>query len=175
LFKPTGEFATQVNTFFAKLDTPIDTSTELGATGFSGRGQLALVGKVTTGMGLASFLIVLVSTSGRDRMITGIYSVVTTLVGLAFVAAGRTPGEKRNNLHNALMLITYWGADDRKEDNLHEYAYKEWAGMMRSFYKKRWEMYFAYLRHRLNGDAVPEPDFFSWERAWVEGREKTKL
>lgn len=91
------------------------------------------------------------------------------------VAAGRTPGEKRNNLHNALMLITYWGADDRKEDNLHEYAYKEWAGMMRSFYKKRWEMYFAYLRHRLNGDAVPEPDFFSWERAWVEGREKTKL
>jgi len=94
LFKPTGEFATQVNTFFAKLDTPIDTSTELGATGFSGRGQLALVGKVTTGMGLASFLIVLVSTSGRDRMITGIYSVVTTLVGLAFVAAGRTPGSK---------------------------------------------------------------------------------
>ena len=83
LFKPTGEFAMQVNAFFAKLDTPIDTSTELGATGFSGRGQLALVGKVTTGMGLASFLIVLVSTSGRDRVITGIYAAVTTLVGLS--------------------------------------------------------------------------------------------
>ena len=91
LFRPTGEFATRVNAFFKKLDTPIDTATELGDAGFSGRGQLALVGKVTTGMGLACFLIVLASSPGRDRMITTIYAVVTTLVGLAFVAAGRAP------------------------------------------------------------------------------------
>ena len=71
------------------------------------------------------------------------------------------------------MLITYWGGNDPKEDNLHEYAYKEWAGMMRSFYNQRWEMYFDYLRHQMNGDPVPQPDFFSWERAWVAGREKT--
>ena len=91
LIKPTGAFAERVNAFFKKLDTAIDTSTELGATGFSGRGQLALVGKVTTGMGLACFLIVLASSPGRDRLITGIYALVTTAVGLAFVAAGRTP------------------------------------------------------------------------------------
>ena len=90
LIKPAQEFAEQVNAFFKKLDTPIDTSTELGASGFSGRGQLALVGKVTTGMGLACFLIVLASAPGRDRLITGIYAVITTVVGLAFVAAGRT-------------------------------------------------------------------------------------
>ncbi|PYS71005.1 MAG: hypothetical protein DMF69_11775 [Acidobacteria bacterium] len=91
LFKPTGAFAERVNAFFKKLDTPIDTSTELGESGFSGRGQLALVGKVTTGMGLACFLIVLVSSPGRDRLITLIYAVITTAVGLAFVGAGRTP------------------------------------------------------------------------------------
>jgi len=91
LFKPTGEFAERVNAFFKKLDTPIDTSTELGESGFSGRGQLALVGKVTTGMGLACFLIVLVSSPGRDRLITLIYALITTSVGLAFVGAGRTP------------------------------------------------------------------------------------
>jgi hypothetical protein len=91
LFKPAAEDAERVSAFFKKLDTPINTATELGATGFSGRGQLALVGKVTTGMGLACFLIVLVSSPGRDRMITAIYAVVTTLVGLAFVAAGRAP------------------------------------------------------------------------------------
>ena len=89
LFKPTGEHAERVKAFFKKLDTPIDTTTELGAVGFSGRGQLALVGKVTTGMGLASFLIVVASSPGRNRMITLIYAIVTTLVGLAFVAAGR--------------------------------------------------------------------------------------
>jgi hypothetical protein len=86
-----GEDAERARAFFRKLDTPIDTATELGAASFSGRGQLSLVGKVTTGMGLACFLIVLVSSPGRDRMITAIYAVATTLVGLAFVAAGRSP------------------------------------------------------------------------------------
>jgi hypothetical protein len=91
LFKPTGEQAERVKAFFKKLDTPIDTATELGDVVFSGRGQLALVGKVTTGMGLACFLMVLASSPGRDRVITAIYAFVTTLVGLAFVAAGRNP------------------------------------------------------------------------------------
>ena len=59
----------------------------------SGRGQLALVGKVTTGMGVACFLLVAASSAGRDRLIVGIYAVVTTLIGLAFVAAGRVPNK----------------------------------------------------------------------------------
>jgi hypothetical protein len=91
LFKPTGEFAELVDAFFRKLATPINTETELGAVGFSGRSQLALVGKVTTGMGLACFLMVPASSSGRDRVITAVYAIVTTLVGLAFVGAGRVP------------------------------------------------------------------------------------
>ena len=32
-------------------------------------------------------------TAGRDRLIVGIYAVVTTLVGLAFIAAGRVSTE----------------------------------------------------------------------------------
>jgi len=91
LLKPSGEFA-RVESFFQKLETPINTATELADANFSGRRQLALVGKVTTGMGLACFLIVLVSSPGRDRMITLTYALVTTLVGCAFIAAGRVPG-----------------------------------------------------------------------------------
>jgi SSS family transporter len=91
LFKPAGEFAHRVEEFFRKLETPIDPEKELGAAGVSGRGQLAIVGKVTTGMGLACFIMVLASEPGRNRMLTTIYATVTTLVGLAFVAAGRVP------------------------------------------------------------------------------------
>src|SRR5438034_4900442 len=91
LWRPEGEFAKGVEAFFKKLETPINPATELGTTGVSGRGQLALVGKVTTGMGLACFFMVLASSAGRDRMITAIYAIVTTIVGLAFVAAGRVP------------------------------------------------------------------------------------
>jgi len=85
--------------------------------------------------------------------------------------AGNTIQEKKNNLRNAMMLITYWGEDNRKEDYLHEYAYKEWAGLMNSFYKKRWEMYFDYLRGQLNGKEGAAPDFFEWERSWMHANE----
>lgn len=81
--------------------------------------------------------------------------------------AGNTPEEKKNNLYNAMMLITYWGENNPKEDYLHEYAYKEWSGMMNSFYKKRWEMYFNYLRKQMKGEQPVAPDFFGWERSWV--------
>src|SRR5919112_3986273 len=93
LIAPEGEFARRVEAFFQKLKTPIDPATELGPTGVSGRGQLALVGKVTTGMGVACFLLVAASAAGRDRLIVGIYAVVTTLIGLAFVGAGRVPNK----------------------------------------------------------------------------------
>jgi alpha-N-acetylglucosaminidase len=88
------------------------------------------------------------------------------------LAAGRTPAEKSNNLHNAMMLITYWGENNPKEDNLHEYAYKEWAGMMSSFYKKRWKLYFDYLRKQLKGEPAAEIDWFRWERDWEKEHEK---
>jgi Na+/proline symporter len=93
LITPEGEFGRRVDAFFEKLKTPIDPATELGASGVSGRGQLALVGKVTTGMGIACFLLVAASAAGRDRLIVGIYAVVTTLIGLAFIGAGRVPTE----------------------------------------------------------------------------------
>jgi len=92
----------------------------------------------------------------------------------AALDAGHTPAEKIHNLSNALMLITYWGENDRNEDNLHEYAYKEWAGMMRNFYKQRWEMYFSYLDAQMKGLPAQEPDFFSWERNWVNDRLNNK-
>jgi len=94
LLKPADEFAKRVDAFFGKLATPIDPATELGTAGMSGRGQLALVGKVTTGMGLACFLLVAASAAGRDRLIVAIYAVVTTVVGLAFILTGRAPSAR---------------------------------------------------------------------------------
>jgi hypothetical protein len=89
--KATGAVAQRVSVFFARLATPIDPATELGNAGVSGRGQLALVGRVTTGIGLACFLMLLVSAPGHNRSIVFIYALVTTLAGLAFVVAGRAP------------------------------------------------------------------------------------
>jgi hypothetical protein len=95
--RATNTFAERVSHFFARLATPIDPATELGDTGVSGRGQIALVGRVTTGIGLACFLMLLVSASGQDRIIVFLYALVTTLTGLAFVAAGRAPKRASEN------------------------------------------------------------------------------
>ena len=88
------------------------------------------------------------------------------------VRAGNTPEEKANNLFNAMALISYWGENVKTEDNLHEYAYKEWGGMMISYYKKRWEMYFDYLDKQLKGQPAQAPDFFAWERKWAADNER---
>ncbi|KIA96535.1 hypothetical protein OC25_01965 [Pedobacter kyungheensis] len=81
---------------------------------------------------------------------------------------GKTAAEKKENIRNAMMLITYWGENNPAEDNLHDYAYKEWGGLMKDYYLARWELYINYLQHDLKGEKMQAPDFFSWERAWVE-------
>ncbi len=71
-----------------------------------------------------------------------------------------------------MMLVTCWGENNPKEDNLHEYAYKEWAGMMRSFYRRRWELFFEDLRGQLKGRPATNFDWFQWERQWEKEHEK---
>lgn len=84
------------------------------------------------------------------------------------VRYGDTPAEKQDSLRNALTLVTYWGGNDRTSEDTHDYAFKEWSGMMNSYYLKRWEMYFDYCRNKWDGADSSAPDFFAWERQWVD-------
>ena len=109
LYEPKGAFAERVAGFFRKLKTPIDPETELGDRGMSGRGQLAVVGRVTTGIGLACFLMLLAVEAGRDRTIIALYALATTLAGLAFVLVGRTA---RSAERKAALVADKAGAGD---------------------------------------------------------------
>ena len=80
---------------------------------------------------------------------------------------GDTPQERRNSLRNAMMLVTYWGGDNRSSDDDNDYAYKTWAGMMAPYYLRRWQMYFDYQRALWDGKSAQAPDFYAWERKWV--------
>lgn len=79
---------------------------------------------------------------------------------------GQTPAEKVLLVKNAQTQITYWGPDNPDTD-LHEYANKEWGGLLRSYYLPRWKMYIAALTSQLEGKQVPPVDFFSWEKRWA--------
>jgi len=82
-------------------------------------------------------------------------------------AMGHDAAEKDLCERNARTLITYWGPDDPKTE-LHEYAHKEWSGLLQGFYLRRWEMFVAALRESLSGKALVEPNYFAFEKQWTE-------
>lgn len=82
-------------------------------------------------------------------------------------AMGNDEAEKDLCERNARTQITYWGPDDPKTE-LHEYAHKEWSGLLQDFYLRRWEMFVAALRASMRGKPLVEPDYFAFEKSWTE-------
>jgi alpha-N-acetylglucosaminidase len=84
---------------------------------------------------------------------------------------GKTPAEKKLAIKNAKMQITYWGPDNPSTD-LHEYANKEWSGLMKNFYLPRWEKFVAESMAALKGENVSAPfNYFSFEQNWANQME----
>ena len=54
-------------------------------------------------------------------------------------AWGRTPQEKDYFERNARTIITVWG----DSYYLSDYANRDWDGLVETFYKPRWEMFFS--------------------------------
>jgi alpha-N-acetylglucosaminidase len=74
---------------------------------------------------------------------------------------------------NARNLITLWGPRD---SILHEYAYRQWSGLIRGFYLKRWELFLDRLAESLEAgkafDAAEfEREIRAWEENWTHGTE----
>jgi alpha-N-acetylglucosaminidase len=82
---------------------------------------------------------------------------------------GTTEAEKDQYEWNARTQITTWGnrvcADD---GGLRDYAHKEWNGILKDFYYKRWSTYFASLEDQLNGKPKVDIDFYGLEEPWTK-------
>lgn len=77
---------------------------------------------------------------------------------------GSTAEEKELFARNAKRQISTW-AD--VNSSLHDYAHKEWAGILTDLYKLRWKLFFDHLLADLKGEKTQAPDFFSVETEWV--------
>lgn len=87
---------------------------------------------------------------------------------------GTNPQETALYEKNARNLITLWGD---KNSRLHEYACKQWSGMVSGFYKPRWEQFFGVVSQSMANNTNPdlqkfETDIRDWEWSWVNGSEK---
>lgn len=93
--------------------------------------------------------------------------------------------EKKLYEYNAASLLTVWGSD--QGSNLFDYAWREWYGLISSFYKQRWVMFFDMLKDCLAKDQEYNEDILEltvderisfrasefynkmadWETAWL--------
>lgn len=82
--------------------------------------------------------------------------------------------EKEKALYemNAKDVITLWGDE---KNSLHEYACRQWSGLLNDFYKPRWQQFFSALHTSM----TKEKDFDNiafqkkvaqWEWQWVNSR-----
>jgi len=95
-----------------------------------------------------------------------------------WIANARSNGidDKEKDLYelNARNIVTLWGD---KESELHEYSNRQWAGLIKGFYKPRWQQYFVYMENKmLTGARMETKDFEAsikdWEWQWVNGHEQ---
>ena len=81
---------------------------------------------------------------------------------------GNTSEEKDLYEWNARVQITTWGnrtcAD---EGGLRDYAHKEWNGILKDFYYKRWEAWWKMLQGVLDGGEMQEIDWYAMEEPWT--------
>lgn len=63
-------------------------------------------------------------------------------------------------------LLTAWGT--KQSFSLHDYANREWQGLVGDFYASRWELYFDGLRSALAGGTAPSVDWFTFDEDWAK-------
>ncbi|WP_344979945.1 alpha-N-acetylglucosaminidase [Compostibacter hankyongensis] len=87
---------------------------------------------------------------------------------------GVTEAEKDIYEFNARDLITLWGG---KNCPLHEYACRQWSGLLKGFYRPRWNAFFQYAGKCLAGRRDVDMRSFDaqireWEWKWVNSHEE---
>jgi len=99
---------------------------------------------------------------------------------------GNTEGEKNLYEKNARTLITTWGPV-RPDAVQYDYSNRQWSGLLKGYYKQRWEKFLSYLQEQPDGSSrftqqnLPMSygrpsyvanDFYKklagWEKSWTE-------
>lgn len=88
-------------------------------------------------------------------------------------AAAPTEEERALFEWNARTQVTLWSSPEIPE--FHDYANKQWSGLLKSFYRGRWERFFQALEKSVaSPGSFDEPGFrkelLAWEEEWARRR-----
>lgn len=84
---------------------------------------------------------------------------------------GASKSDKENALWNAKTQIIFWGPDNNPKTDLHDYAHKEWSGLLSTIYLSRWEQFIAWQIALMSSKNAAEPDYFKMENEWVKRKD----
>jgi len=72
---------------------------------------------------------------------------------------------------NARVQIATWGNRDcANKGKLHDYAHKEWNGILKDFYYPRWKTFYDALDAEFEGAPEAEIDWYAVEEPWAKQR-----
>ncbi|MGW1052705.1 alpha-N-acetylglucosaminidase [Streptomyces sp. NPDC002521] len=83
-------------------------------------------------------------------------------------AWGADRAERDRLEYDARSILTTWGGRDNSDEGLHDYANREWAGLVGGLYRTRWQTYFDTLSCGKDPATI---DWFALEDAWAHGHE----
>jgi hypothetical protein len=80
-------------------------------------------------------------------------------------AFGETDVERARLEEWAKRLVTSWA--EREDFTLTEYANRDWSGLVGSYYRRRWTIWFEQLRAVLAGTDTTPVDWYEVADEWV--------
>ncbi|MFE0043197.1 alpha-N-acetylglucosaminidase [Streptomyces albireticuli] len=82
---------------------------------------------------------------------------------------GSSEAERDRLEYDAVSLLTTWGGRaSANGGKLHDYANREWSGLVGGLYRLRWKTYFTELDAALTAHRKPKPiDWFALEDRWT--------
>jgi alpha-N-acetylglucosaminidase len=75
---------------------------------------------------------------------------------------GSTEAEKNYYEKDARVLITTWGGEG---NGITDYAAKDWSGLISTYYKERWKLFFNFLQNTIKDGTEPDMKVFDKQRA----------
>jgi hypothetical protein len=83
-------------------------------------------------------------------------------------AAAKSPEEQAQLEFDARSVLLEWGPESSRGDGVHDYANREWHGLL-GFYRERWAAYFFALEEALEKhEPVREIDWFTINQNWAQ-------
>jgi len=87
-------------------------------------------------------------------------------------AAARNDTENAQLEYDQRSIVSSWGhRSGADQGGLHDYANREWSGLVGGLYTRRWQRYFASLELAMAGKTSEPIDWFALEQAWARSRD----